>query len=88
MRRGQIVDSAGGYHLTASGQAEAQNLVRTHRLWEAYLEKHFGSLSREQQHRSAHSLEPYIAPNLRENLAAELELPKTDPHGRDIPPPQ
>jgi len=88
LRRGQIMDSAGGYHLTTAGQAAAQNLVRTHRLWEAYLEKHFGSLSGERQHRSAHSLEHYIDPSLRENLAAELELPKTDPHGRDIPPPQ
>ncbi len=88
LRRGQIVDAAGGYHLTAAGQAEAQNLVRTHRLWEAYLEKHFGSLSGERQHRSAHSLEHYIDPSLRENLAAELERPETDPHGRDIPPPQ
>lgn len=88
LRRGQIVGLAGGYHLTPAGQAEAQNLVRTHRLWESYLEKHFESLSGERVHRSAHSLEHYIDPNLREDLAAELELPQTDPHGRDIPPPQ
>lgn len=87
-RLGQIVRTPAGYHLTPAGQAEAQNLVRTHRLWEAYLEKHFESLSGERQHRSAHSLEHYIDPSLREDLAAELELPETDPHGRDIPPPQ
>ncbi len=87
-RLGQIVNTPGGYHLTPAGLSEAQNLVRTHRLWEAYLEKHFDSLSGERQHRSAHSLEHYIDPSLREDLAAELELPETDPHGRSIPPPK
>ena len=45
----------GGYELTPAGQHEARRLVRSHRLWEAYLE-HVGTPAPE-IHPSAHQLE-------------------------------
>lgn len=85
-REGKIAAEAGGYRLTAAGQRTAQNLVRSHRLWEAYLNKHF-ALSAVRQHRSAHLTEHYIDPAMMDELADELEAPAEDPHGRAIPPP-
>ncbi len=72
------------YHLTDQGRQRAQGLVRAHRLWESYMAQHF-NLSDERLHQSAHRIEHYLDPSLRQDLAAELESPSEDPHGRAIP---
>src|SRR5687768_12248467 len=40
LRRGQVVRSNGGLRLTDAGRDAARQLVRSHRLWEGYLQKH------------------------------------------------
>lgn len=74
----------GGILLTDEGRRRAQSLVRSHRLWEAYLHKHF-DLPEDHLHAPAARLEHYIGPNLQEKIEQELDTPHTDPHGRQIP---
>ena len=85
-RRGQIeVTADGQIQLTGSGRQRGQSLVRSHRLWEAYLNEHF-KLPSDHLHDAAHSVEHYIGPELQGRLEAELSQPSTDPHGAKIPP--
>jgi len=85
-RRHQVAPApAGAVELTESGRREAQSIVRSHRLWEAYLERHF-DLPLDHLHEPAERLEHYIGPELQELLAEQLKTPAADPHGREIPP--
>ena len=70
--------------LTDSGRRRAESLVRSHRLWEAYLEKHF-ELPRDHLHAPASRIEHYLGPNLQQEISAELAAPTQDPHGQAIP---
>lgn len=72
-------------HLTDAGRRAAQSLVRSHRLWEAYLGEHF-DLPLDHLHEPAERVEHYIGPKLQERLASELARPGIDPHGKEIPP--
>ena len=36
-------------------------------------------------HEAAHRVEHFLDPELRDQLADELDGPQTDPHGSDIP---
>jgi len=74
----------GGILLTDEGRRRAQSLVRSHRLWEAYLQKHF-QLPEDHLHAPAARLEHYIGPKLQQKIEQELDTPHTDPHGRQIP---
>jgi len=58
--------------------------VRSHRLWEAYLAKHF-ALPNRSLHAAAERAEHFLTAPERAQLAAELEQPDHDPHGREIP---
>lgn len=80
----KVTKTNSGYHLTEQGKERAQGLVRAHRLWESYMAQHF-DLSDERLHKSAHRIEHYLDPDLRHDLATELESPTEDPHGRTIP---
>lgn len=85
-RSGAIIESADGLvQLTDAGRIAAQSLVRSHRLWEAYLGEHF-DLPLDHLHEPAERLEHYIGPKLQERLASELARPGVDPHGKEIPP--
>lgn len=77
-------DTAGRILLTEFGLTRARDIVRRHRLWEAYMQKHF-ALPDDHLHDTAHRVEHYIDPALLEALDAELETPATDPHGKRIP---
>lgn len=80
-RRGWVEGEAQAPRLTLAGRTEAALLVKTHRLWEAYLSA--ANLPADQLHGAAHQLEHgAISP---ERLAAETGHPARDPHGRDIP---
>lgn len=73
----------GGYVLTSAGQHEARRLVRSHRLWEAYLE-HVGTPAKE-IHPSAHELEHVYDEEAVDYLDDKLGHPILDPHGEEIP---
>ena len=71
--------------LTDEGRLRARSLVRGHRLWEAYLDRNF-DLPADHLHEPATRMEHFLDPALQQELAAELEQPGIDPHGRAIPP--
>jgi manganese/zinc/iron transport system permease protein len=70
--------------LTDLGRDRGRELVRSHRLWEAYLAKHF-ALPNRSLHAAAEQAEHFLNAPQRDELAAELQQPAHDPHGRDIP---
>ena len=84
LRRGQVRREGPGLRLTDSGRQQAQQLVRSHRLWEAYLVQYLG-LPPDHVHEPATRMEHYIAPALQEQLATEVTETATDPHGQEIP---
>lgn len=84
IRQGLIQAGTGGDTLTASGASEAGNLVRSHRLWESYMARHF-ELPDDHLHATAEQVEHFLGPELQAELAAELDEPTTDPHGKVIP---
>ncbi|HVA50847.1 MAG TPA: metal ABC transporter permease [Pirellulales bacterium] len=74
----------GRVRLTSAGRQAAESLVRSHRLWEAFLGENF-ELPLDHLHESAERVEHYIGPALQEQLASELHQPGRDPHGKAIP---
>lgn len=74
----------GGLRLTELGRQHAMRLVRSHRLWEAFLVEHLG-LPLDHVHAPAERMEHYIGDDLREQIAGELTTGPLDPHGREIP---
>jgi ABC-type Mn2+/Zn2+ transport system permease subunit len=83
--RDAIHFSGGEMLLTSTGRSLAQSLVRSHRLWEAFLTEHF-QLPLDHLHAPAERIEHFIGPQLQETLSADLRTPAIDPHGREIPP--
>jgi ABC-type Mn2+/Zn2+ transport system permease subunit/Mn-dependent DtxR family transcriptional regulator len=69
--------------LTSQGQEEARRIIRSHRLWEAYLQ-HVG-IPNEEIHPKAHSLEHMHDPSTVEYIDDILGHPTQDPHGQEIP---
>ena len=84
MRLRMINRESEEYRLTDAGREQARSLVRAHRLWESYLQKHF-ALPDDHLHESAHRAEHYIDEVVSDQLASELDVPRRDPHGREIP---
>ena len=72
------------YQLTEQGRRIARRLVRSHRLWESYLQKHF-TLPDDHLHHSAERVEHFIGSEVRDALSRELDSPDMDPHGKAIP---
>ncbi|MGQ0627080.1 MAG: metal-dependent transcriptional regulator, partial [Phycisphaerales bacterium] len=74
-----------GLVLSARGDARGRQVVRSHRLWETYLAKHF-ALPIDHLHEPAHRAEHFVRGALEEGLAAEVGREgQKDPHGREIP---
>ncbi len=84
VRRGSLAVDAAGYRLTDAGRTAAGNLIRSHRLWETYMAKHF-AVPESGLHAAAERVEHYIDSPLREELADELDRPEIDPQGKAIP---
>lgn len=80
---GEIRDSAGRLTLTDLGRERAKRLVRSHRLWEAYLVRVLG-LRPDHVHPTAMDLEHVTDEPMRTRLKREAAGDK-DPHGRRIP---
>ncbi|MFA5477499.1 MAG: metal-dependent transcriptional regulator [Bacteroidales bacterium] len=70
--------------LTESGRLMALDVLRKHRLWEAFLFEVFG-LTMHEIHREAELLEHQTSDFLAEKIDAFLKNPATDPHGDPIP---
>lgn len=70
--------------LTDDGNKIALNIIRKHRLWEAFLFKMF-NMSLHEIHREAELLEHETSNFLAEKISEYLGNPKFDPHGDPIP---
>jgi DtxR family Mn-dependent transcriptional regulator len=75
-----------GARLTATGERVALEVIRHHRLIEAYLSEALG-MPRDHVHEEAEVLEHYISEELELLIAAKLGEPSHDPHGTPIPGP-
>jgi manganese/zinc/iron transport system permease protein len=84
---GRIENAADGYRLTDLGRREARELLRSHRLWESYLDRHL-DIPPERVHGTAERIEHFTGPGLQSALATDLREPEVDPHGKAIPPQQ
>jgi ABC-type Mn2+/Zn2+ transport system permease subunit len=85
-RRKQLATSASGqWHLTTTGRELGRSLVRSHRLWETFLDENF-ELPPDHLHEPAERLEHFIGPQLQARLVQELAQSRTDPQGKVIPP--
>ncbi|MFW6153039.1 MAG: metal-dependent transcriptional regulator, partial [Halobacteriota archaeon] len=73
-----------GVTLTPAGDRIALEVIRHHRLIEAYLTEHL-DYSISDVHEEADRLEHHISDAFAARVAASLEDPTTDPHGDPIP---
>jgi DtxR family transcriptional regulator, Mn-dependent transcriptional regulator len=73
-----------GVTLTAAGEKVALEVIRHHRLLEAYLSDALG-MPWDRVHDEAEVLEHYISEDLEDRMAAALGDPAVDPHGDPIP---
>jgi DtxR family transcriptional regulator, Mn-dependent transcriptional regulator len=73
-----------GATLTPSGEKVALEVIRHHRLLEAYLSEALG-MPWDRIHDEAEVLEHYISEDLEDRMAAALGNPTVDPHGDPIP---
>jgi manganese/zinc/iron transport system permease protein len=82
--RALVADAPGGLRLTEQGRAEAERVVRKHRLWEVYLTRRL-DLPADHVHRDAEAMEHALSDQAVDDLEARLGFPAVDPHGRPIP---
>ena len=80
----RVTIGSAGVALTESGRSEARELIRSHRLWETYLEKNL-PLPVDHLHAPAENLEHITDAELRRRLAEETAHPTTDPQGKQVP---
>ena len=73
-----------GVELTEAGERVALEVIRHHRLIEAYLAEALG-MPWDRVHDEAEVLEHYISEELEERMAMALGNPEVDPHGDPIP---
>ncbi len=85
VREGWVSMTQTSVTLTSEGHRVAQNLIRSHRLWEQYLSVEVNA-SDARLHAQAESLEHFTNSSLRGKLDVETGLSTLDPHGRSIPP--
>jgi len=83
LRAGEVREDDGQVRLTDAGRERARGLVRSHRLWEAYLVRALG-LRPDHVHGTAMDLEHVTDERMRERLAKSASG-GTDPHGKPIP---
>lgn len=73
-----------GIHLTRSGQKQALNVVRKHRIWETFLHK-VCKFSWSEVHELAEQLQTVNSEKLIDRIYLLSGEPKFDPHGDPIP---
>ena len=74
-----------GWRLTPRGREQAYMVVRSHRLWEAWLGRH-AELPLDHLHPPAEWIEHHLGVEVRRRIEAEVGMRTSDPHGRSIPP--
>ncbi|MFN5370163.1 MAG: iron chelate uptake ABC transporter family permease subunit [Bacteroidia bacterium] len=84
-KQGKLSHELESYSLSDHGLAEAQRIVRLHRLWELYLQK-FLHLEPDHVHDDAEAIEHVITPEIEAQLEQLLGNPSIDPHNTIIPP--
>jgi manganese/zinc/iron transport system permease protein len=82
---GAVERRGGRRSLTPRGRAEAEMVVRSHRLWEAWLGRH-SDLPLDHLHPPAEFVEHHLGAAMRRRIEAEVGRAVGDPHGREIPP--
>ncbi|MFM7206522.1 MAG: metal ABC transporter permease [Planctomycetaceae bacterium] len=82
---GRLSRTGAAWLLTTKGRREAENIVRSHRLWEAWLGRH-ADLPLDHLHPPAEWVEHHLGAGMRERLQADVDARTADPHGREIPP--
>ena len=83
LRRNWIDETDRAFVLTDEGHQEARRLLRSHRLWEAYLD-HVG-VAQQDLHGQAHPLEHLHDEETIDYIDDKLGHPLRDPHGAEIP---
>lgn len=83
-RRGLLDQTANTLALSDEGRTRAVALVRSHRLWEAWLERSLG-IAPDHVHDTAMRLEHITDQAMQKRLAREAGEPTADPHGKRIP---
>ncbi|RPH55039.1 zinc ABC transporter permease [bacterium] len=83
-RSGLLEREGDALRLTRAGLAEAESIVRKHRLWELYLTRRL-ELPSDHVHRDAEAMEHALTDEAVKRLEELLGFPATDPHGRPIP---
>lgn len=73
-----------GVELTEEGETVALEVLRHHRLLEAYLAEHL-DYDWDEVHDEADALEHHISEEFERRISAALDDPATDPHGDPIP---
>lgn len=73
-----------GVTLTDEGETVALEVIRHHRLLEAYLTEHL-DYDWAEVHEEADRLEHHISESFEQRVAAALDDPHVDPHGSPIP---
>ncbi|MBU4459913.1 MAG: metal-dependent transcriptional regulator [Verrucomicrobia bacterium] len=85
LRDGGLLEAGDGPpRLTEAGREYAMQVLRAHRLYEAYLAQRTG-LGEAAWHDRAHVVEHRMTPEQVESIADELGHPPYDPHGDPIP---
>lgn len=83
-REGLLESADGLAQLSDKGHRYARRLVRSHRLWESWLNQNF-DLPPDHLHDPAEAMEHFIGPAVQRQLEDDLDQPQADPHGREIP---
>ena len=81
---GRVAVTASGWQLLPRGKTEAAVVVRSHRLWEAWLGRH-ADLPVDHLHPPAEWVEHHLGALARMRIEADVGGQESDPHGREIP---
>jgi len=84
-RSGELDSDSTGFRLSAAGRRRAQDLVRSHRLWELYLVEQ-AQIAPSRIHDKAEAWEHVTDQTLRAQLDQATSDSQLDPHGSAIPP--
>ena len=84
-RMGHLVEHGACLELTSSGLLHAQEIIRSHRLWEYWLVEDLG-LRHDHVHETAMHLEHLMQSTGDDRLTPPEPPHGTDPHDRKIPP--
>ncbi len=82
---GRLRRENGRWTLDPRGREEAETVVRSHRLWEAWLGRH-ADLPLDHLHPPAEWMEHHLGADVRRQIEADLGRHASDPHGSEIPP--